>query len=444
MIQIILLDNGIRVADIDYPNNHLVFGIERTNFIEIFDSGKKVVSAPYTEFIDWLSRPYLTPQAVIANLDLSYTGDSGGSGFVTQGQLTSEVNARAAGDLNLQNQIDSEALTRASADSSLNSAISSETSTRASADTTLQNNIDNEASARASADSTLQSNINSEASTRASADSTLQGNINSEALTRASADTTLQNNIDNETSTRASADTTLTNNLASEVTNRTNADSTLQDNITAEANTRASADTTLTNNLAAEVTNRTNADNTLQSNIGSEASTRASADTTLQNNINSEASTRASADTALGNRTTILENNEFKILYYASIGAASGAITIPTDATVILNDFPQGLDAICETIINGEPSGLSASTAGGVPITVTSFDLDGNFVLSGTPSSYPVALLYLLKIKEINYVNLTFDNIIEAQKTSAATISYVDQKFELAESNSFINALIFG
>ena len=44
---------------------------------------------------------------------------------------------------------------------------------------------------------------------------------------------------------------------------------------------------------------------------------------------------------------------------------------------------------------------------------VTSFDSSGNYVLSGTPSSYPVALIYWLKISAADYPNLDINNIIE-------------------------------
>lgn len=205
----------------------------------------------------------------------------------------------------------------------------------------------------------------------------------------------------------------------------------------AEATVRSDDDDYLEGLIVSEAASRLSADNVLQGNIddeevariaadSSEASTRASADTTLQNNINTEASTRAANDTALGNRTTILENNEFKILYYESISSTSGTVTIPTNATILLNDFPQGIDAVIETIVNGEPSGLSAYTSGGTAITISSFDTSGNYILSGIPSAYPVAILFVLKTKGINYQYLTIDNIIEAQTTNGATVAYVD------------------
>lgn len=112
---------------------------------------------------------------------------------------------------------------------------------------------------------------------------------------------------------------------------------------------------------------------------------------------------------------TTLKNNELKILYYAEISAATGTITIPANAEIILGDFTSGLDAIVESIVNGKPSESSARTAGGAVISVSSFDASGNYTLSGTPTG-TVALLYVLKIKAIYYSNLTFGNIIEEQE----------------------------
>jgi len=130
-------------------------------------------------------------------------------------------------------------------------------------------------------------------------------------------------------------------------------------------------------------------------------------------------------DPADKTRITNLENNESKVLYYEAINSSTGTITKPTNSTIFLNDFPQGYDAVVETIVNGEPTGQIAKTSGGTPITVTSFDTSGNYTLSGTPSSFPVALLYILRVKALYMSNLTFDNIIEAQNFSVGNASDV-------------------
>lgn len=105
-------------------------------------------------------------------------------------------------------------------------------------------------------------------------------------------------------------------------------------------------------------------------------------------------------------------NNEYKIAYYQEISSSTGTITVPTGATILLNQLAGGADALVSTI-DGVPTGSFPQTSGGVQVDVTSFDSSGNYVLSGTPSSYPVALIYWLKISAADYPNLDIDNIIE-------------------------------
>ena len=122
---------------------------------------------------------------------------------------------------------------------------------------------------------------------------------------------------------------------------------------------------------------------------------------------------QAGADPALNNRVTNLENNEYKILYFQTISSTTGTITKPTGATILLDQFYSGGDALVETLSNGQPTGQSPLTIGGTVVSVTSFDTSGNYVLSGTPSAYPVALVYIFKIKAIDLPNLNMTNIMQ-------------------------------
>jgi len=199
-------------------------------------------------------------------------------------------------------------------------------------------------------------------------------------------------------------DTVINAALAQEILDRGSADTTLQNNINAEATARALADTN-------EATARANADTTLQNNITAEATARANADS-------AEATARANADTALGNRISTLEANEYKVTYWASISSNSGTITKPTGSTIIVDGFSSGIDALVETIVNGQPSGFSPVTAGGAYVTVSSFDANGNYTLSGTPSATPVALLYILTIPADQYQNLDLTKVITAEPSN--------------------------
>ncbi len=119
----------------------------------------------------------------------------------------------------------------------------------------------------------------------------------------------------------------------------------------------------------------------------------------------------------LNNRVLTLENNEYKIVYFTTISAASGTITIPQGATILLDQFPNGVDAyVSQVDANGQPTGILPKTSLGVDVVVSSFDALGNYTLSGTPSSFPVALIYVLKIKAIDYNNLVVNNILEDER----------------------------
>ena len=62
--------------------------------------------------------------------------------------------------------------------------------------------------------------------------------------------------------------------------------------------------------------------------------------------------------TAIENRLTVLENVTNKITYFESVSLSSGAVTLPSGATVLLNEFYAGEDAYVSTITGGQPTGI--------------------------------------------------------------------------------------
>lgn len=109
----------------------------------------------------------------------------------------------------------------------------------------------------------------------------------------------------------------------------------------------------------------------------------------------------------------ILADNENYFYYKADINTATGTITIPTGATIVLDQFQGGADAFCSTIVNGKPTLVFPVDSSGIAVDVATFDALGNFTLTGTPSAYPVALIYILKIKAIDQGNLVEADIVE-------------------------------
>jgi hypothetical protein len=154
------------------------------------------------------------------------------------------------------------------------------------------------------------------------------------------------------------------------------------------------------------------------------------------------------ADPALEARVEYLEDNEYKITYYAEINTATGTITKPTGSTILLDQFFGGVDAYVSTIAGGQPTGNFPTTAGGVAVDVSSFDAMGNFTLSGTPSSYPVALIYILKIKAKDYSNLDITKILDLEGVSVVNLIRQEflytsgaQTFTLSNSASAVYAV---
>jgi hypothetical protein len=154
------------------------------------------------------------------------------------------------------------------------------------------------------------------------------------------------------------------------------------------------------------------------------------------------------ADPALEARVEYLEDNEYKITYYAEINTDTGTITKPTGSTILLDQFFGGVDAYVSTIAGGQPTGNFPTTAGGVAVDVSSFDAMGNFTLSGTPSSYPVALIYILKIKAKDYSNLDITKILDLEGVSVVNLIRQEflytsgaQTFTLSNSASAVYAV---
>jgi hypothetical protein len=111
--------------------------------------------------------------------------------------------------------------------------------------------------------------------------------------------------------------------------------------------------------------------------------------------------------TAIDNRVTVLENNEKRVTYFYPIpSGTSGTVSLPTGATIQLDELYEAEDAYLTTIVNTRPGHDSPETAGGVIVDVSSFDALGNYTLDGTPSAYPVALIYQFLISELDYSTL--------------------------------------
>ena len=93
-------------------------------------------------------------------------------------------------------------------------------------------------------------------------------------------------------------------------------------------------------------------------------------------------------------RLTNLEDKYVRTTRFATISSGtSGTVTLPPDSTVVLDDFGGTTDAVISAMDSGRPTYTNAYTSSGA-VVATTFDSSGNYVLSGTPTDYPVAIIY--------------------------------------------------
>lgn len=110
-------------------------------------------------------------------------------------------------------------------------------------------------------------------------------------------------------------------------------------------------------------------------------------------------------DPSIPDRLIVLENNLYEITYFEEVSTPTGTITKPVGSTIKLDQLQGGVDAYVTTIASGQPTGEFPKTAGGITVDVTSFDALGNYILSGIPNAYPVAIIYVITIPALSLAN---------------------------------------
>ena len=103
-------------------------------------------------------------------------------------------------------------------------------------------------------------------------------------------------------------------------------------------------------------------------------------------------------------RITALEDKYFRVPWYVEVTTGTtGTITPPTGGTIVLNQWSGSVSAKSSTItVSEKPTGIPAKTSAGADITVT-ISTTGSWALSGTPSAYPIAIIYYYDVKLFNF-----------------------------------------
>lgn len=118
---------------------------------------------------------------------------------------------------------------------------------------------------------------------------------------------------------------------------------------------------------------------------------------------------------SLSTRVENLENNESIYQLFQFVGqSTTGQVTIPTGAT-IFDIYGDGiLDAIVvEADINQNPTNVNSTNSSGQIVQVTSLNNNGDYTLDSLPT-VNACLLYFIKIKAADIVNIPLTAIVEA------------------------------
>lgn len=102
----------------------------------------------------------------------------------------------------------------------------------------------------------------------------------------------------------------------------------------------------------------------------------------------------------IDSRITVLENKDEIYQIWQSISTGSGSVAIPAGASIVLNKYSGGVDAIV-TKLDGVPKDEPVLDTNSNIISVT-FTSTGGYTLSGDPVSYPVAIIYFITISTVD------------------------------------------
>ena len=144
--------------------------------------------------------------------------------------------------------------------------------------------------------------------------------------------------------------------------------------------------------------------------------------------------------TALTGRVSALEDTYVKSLWFEQIDSGtSGSVTLPSGASIVLDQWAAGVDALASTVSQGIPTFESPKTAGDETITAT-MDANGAYTISDTPSSYPVAVVYCYKVKLIDLDDTKvlggLEVIVEVEAANTITLIHNNSTTVTFESSS--------
>lgn len=142
------------------------------------------------------------------------------------------------------------------------------------------------------------------------------------------------------------------------------------------------------------------------------------------------------------NRLSGVENDEVLFeLYEIITTGVTGTVNIPNGGTILLDRYENAGDAICAMVDNNNrPIPEPVYSATGTPVVVQSFNIYGNWHLSTQPSAYPVAIIYIIKIKQKDVDKVPLGSIVSStvegleEHIADSTVHYLQENISITES----------
>lgn len=122
-------------------------------------------------------------------------------------------------------------------------------------------------------------------------------------------------------------------------------------------------------------------------------------------------------------RVEHLEEIKHEVEVFESSSSMSGEITIFLQSELVEGRFAGGGNATLTTLDTaGRPTGITPKTEDGSDVNVILLP-DGNYTISGTPSEFPVGVVYTLEISKKHLENIPKDKLYKVFNVSA-DVSY--------------------
>jgi hypothetical protein len=122
---------------------------------------------------------------------------------------------------------------------------------------------------------------------------------------------------------------------------------------------------------------------------------------------------------SIAGRVEVLEGNIHEYEIFQSIESGTGGtVTKPTHATIILGEYEGGLNCALVEVdsATGRPKDCNVTDSAGYTITAT-LTAGGVYSLSGTPSGYPIALVFQIQLSEKYRSELATSRIINESQS---------------------------